>query len=77
MPIYNYRCDECGYALQVTAKMSDPPQTDCPECGVSALRRLVSKTGFRLKGGGWYDTGYASSRSSSSDPVSSGSSTDE
>ena len=61
MPIYNYKCDDCGQILQVNAKMSDPPQKDCPECGASALKKMVSKTGFRLKGGGWYDTGYASS----------------
>ena len=64
MPIYNYKCDQCGAAFKVTAKMSDPPQKVCPECGASALRKLVSKTGFRLKGGGWYDTGYASSSTS-------------
>ena len=76
MPIYNYRCDECGHTLTVTAKISDPPKTDCPECGASALRRLVSKTAFRLKGGGWYDTGYASTSNSSDAPPSGGSSDD-
>ena len=66
MPIYNYGCQTCEYQFKVTAKMSDPVLVTCPQCGQDSLRKLVSKTGFRLKGGGWYDTGYASTGSSSS-----------
>ena len=38
--------------------MSDAPLTDCPACRQPRLRRLVSAAGFRLKGGGWYETDF-------------------
>jgi putative FmdB family regulatory protein len=58
MPIYEYRCDDCGHELEAMQKMSDEPLTDCPECGKPALKKLISATGFRLKGGGWYETDF-------------------
>ena len=58
MPIYEYRCDACGHELEKIQRMSDEPLTDCPGCGEDELRRLVSAAGFRLKGGGWYETDF-------------------
>ena len=60
MPIYEYRCAGCGYEMDKLQKISDPPLTDCPACGRSALQKLVSAAGFRLKGGGWYETDFKS-----------------
>ena len=58
MPIYEYRCRSCGHELEKMQRMSDTPLTDCPACGEAELRRLVSAAGFRLKGGGWYETDF-------------------
>jgi putative FmdB family regulatory protein len=58
MPIYEYRCNACGHELEKIQRMSDEPLTDCPDCGEHRLRRLVSAPGFRLKGGGWYETDF-------------------
>jgi len=58
MPIYEYQCDNCHATLEKLQKLSDAPLTDCPECGKSALRKLISAPGFRLKGGGWYETDF-------------------
>jgi len=58
MPIYEYQCQACGCELEKIQRMSDEPLTDCPECGAPELRRLVSAAGFRLKGGGWYETDF-------------------
>lgn len=58
MPIYEYQCTECGHELESLQKMSDDPLTDCPECGKSSLQKLISAAGFRLKGGGWYETDF-------------------
>lgn len=58
MPIYPYRCDACGKASEVWAKMSDPPPEACPKCGGGPLHRAVARTAFHLKGGGWYAQGY-------------------
>jgi len=60
MPIYEYACKKCGHVFDVLQKMSDPPLTDCPECGAAELRKLVSAPSFRLKGGGWYETDFKS-----------------
>jgi len=58
MPIYEYQCRECSHRLEKLQKMSDAPLTLCPECGKAALSKLVSAAGFRLKGGGWYETDF-------------------
>lgn len=60
MPIYEYECRTCGYHLEALQKLSEAPLTQCPHCGKSALRKLVSAAGFRLKGGGWYETDFKS-----------------
>jgi putative FmdB family regulatory protein len=58
MPIYEYRCGECGHELEKIQKFSDAPLSDCPACGKPALTKLISAAGFRLKGGGWYETDF-------------------
>ena len=58
MPIYEYRCKECGFQNEYLQRMSDAPLTDCPECGKSSFTKLVSAAGFQLKGTGWYATDF-------------------
>lgn len=58
MPIYEYRCQACGHELEKLQKLSDAPLVDCPACGQAALTKLISAAGFRLKGGGWYETDF-------------------
>ena len=58
MPIYEYRCEACGHALEALQKMSDAPLTECPHCGAPALKKQVSAAGFQLKGSGWYVTDF-------------------
>jgi len=58
MPIYEYQCQECGHELEAIQKMSDDPLTECPECGKPALKKMISAAGFRLSGGGWYETDF-------------------
>jgi putative FmdB family regulatory protein len=58
MPIYAYRCDECGFAKDVLQKMSDPVLTVCPSCGKSSFKKQVTAAGFQLKGTGWYVTDF-------------------
>jgi len=62
MPIYEYRCDSCGHALDALQRVNDAPLTDCPECGSPQLRRLMSAPRFRLKGSGWYETDFKSDK---------------
>jgi putative FmdB family regulatory protein len=58
MPIYEYRCQSCGEELEKLQRMSDDRLVDCPACGESSLKRLVSAAAFRLKGSGWYETDF-------------------
>ena len=58
MPIYAYRCAECGHAKDVLQKMSDPVLTQCPACGAQAFTKQVTAAGFQLKGSGWYVTDF-------------------
>lgn len=58
MPIYAYRCDDCGFAKDVLQKVSDPLLTDCPSCGKSTFKKQLTAAGFQLKGTGWYVTDF-------------------
>lgn len=58
MPIYEYKCDSCGHQFEKLQKISDEVIRVCPECGTESVRKLVSAPGFRLKGGGWYETDF-------------------
>src|SRR3954463_7280040 len=59
MPVYEYECKACGRDFEYQQRMSDPDKTTCEVCG-GALDRLISRTAFALKGGGWYKDLYAS-----------------
>ena len=61
MPIYEYRCLECGFQDEFLQKVSEPQLTVCPTCGKESFRKLVSAAGFQLKGSGWYATDFRNS----------------
>ncbi|MDA3902889.1 MAG: zinc ribbon domain-containing protein [Desulfuromusa sp.] len=62
MPLYEYKCEDCGLNFEVRQKFSDDPINTCNHCGGSA-KKLISQTAFALKGGGWYQQGYAGEKS--------------
>ncbi len=72
MPIYAYRCNECGYAKDVLQKMSDPVLTDCPSCGKPEFKKQVTAAGFQLKGSGWYATDFKGGSGGTSAPAAEG-----
>ena len=59
MPIYEYKCLECGSSLEKIQKISDEPLSVCEKCG-GKLEKQVSLSGFQFKGAGWYVTDYSS-----------------
>jgi putative FmdB family regulatory protein len=61
MPVYEYECQACHREFEYQQRMSDPEKTVCEACGGS-LERLISRTAFQLKGGGWYKDLYASTK---------------
>lgn len=58
MPIYEYRCPDCGHRFDTLQKFDDPPVTECPKCAASSVIKLVSAASFVLKGSGWYRDHY-------------------
>lgn len=60
MPIYDYACQKCGHEFEREQRIVDDPIKKCPACGALKAKRLISKTSFVLKGGGWYNDLYAS-----------------
>jgi putative FmdB family regulatory protein len=60
MPIYAYRCSDCGFQKDYLQKLSDPVLTDCPECGKATFAKQLTAAGFQLKGNGWYATDFKS-----------------
>lgn len=61
MPYYDYHCDECG-EFEIFQSIIEPVLLDCPKCNELGLKkpikRLISRSSFILKGGGWGNEGY-------------------
>lgn len=60
MPIYTYRCRNCGVQFDEQQKFSDPPLTRCPECSKKALYKVYQPVGIVFKGSGFYATDHRS-----------------
>lgn len=60
MPVYTYRCDNCGIQFDQTQKFTDPPLAKCPECGKKSLKKVYTPVGIVFKGSGFYATDHRS-----------------
>src|SRR3990167_2535644 len=58
MPIYEYQCHNCEHQFEKLESMSAEPCKTCPECGKNHVQRMISASGFHLKGEGWYVNDY-------------------
>ncbi|MEV3935464.1 zinc ribbon domain-containing protein [Glycomyces sp. NPDC049804] len=66
MPVYEYRCKECGYEFDKHQSFSEARLTDCPNCEAKgALRKVFGNVGVTFKGSGFYRTDSRSTDSSS------------
>lgn len=63
MPIYTYRCENCGTQFERRQSFTDEPLTVCPECNQSQLRKVITPAGIVFKGSGWYVTDHKSKSS--------------
>jgi putative FmdB family regulatory protein len=61
MPIYEYRCEQCGTHYEKRQSVSDAPLTTCEKCH-GRLEKQWSLSGFQFKGAGWYVTDYSSKK---------------
>lgn len=62
MPIYDYACKACGHEFEREQRIHDAPVRKCPKCKKLQAKRLISRTSFVLKGGGWFNDLYASGK---------------
>jgi len=60
MPIYTYRCENCGVQFDHHQKFSDAPLAICPECDKKALKKVIAPVGIVFKGSGFYATDHRS-----------------
>lgn len=74
MPLYEYKCEKCSHEFEVIQKFSDELLKECEKC-LGPVSKLMSKSSFALKGGGWYDEGYSgksNKKESKPEPASGG-----
>ncbi|HUB20609.1 MAG TPA: zinc ribbon domain-containing protein [Acidobacteriaceae bacterium] len=65
MPLYEYRCKDCGHQFEKIQSFSAPEEKECPVCH-GPVERLISAPAVQFKGSGWYVTDYASKSKSGS-----------
>jgi len=65
MPIYEYKCQQCGAHFEKRQSVSDEPLTTCEKCH-GKLEKQWSLSGFQFKGAGWYVTDYSGKKSETS-----------
>lgn len=58
MPLYEYRCKQCGHQFEKIQSFSAPEERECPVCK-GEVERLISAPAIQFKGAGWYVTDYA------------------
>jgi len=61
VPIYEYRCNECGHQFEVSQRMSDDPVSECEVCG-GAVQRVLFAPAIHFKGTGFHNTDYGTRR---------------
>ena len=60
MPIYEYKCAECKAISEFMVNLRDVDfKPSCKKCESKNVVRLISRSSFALKGGGWYKDGYS------------------
>src|SRR3954447_23006731 len=61
MPTYDYICNSCLHEFEAFESIKADPQTVCPECHESRLRRKIGAgAAILFKGSGFYQTDYRS-----------------
>lgn len=71
MPVYTYRCENCGVQFERHQSFTDAPLKTCPECRKKALKKVITPTKIIFKGSGFYATDHKSPSGDSSKTKSS------
>lgn len=51
MPVYDFRCEDCGNKFTLLCKISERDQVTCPHCQSKNIKQLITACGFQIKGG--------------------------
>jgi putative FmdB family regulatory protein len=62
LPLYAYRCTQCGHRFEKIQNFSAEPELICPQCN-GQLERPLTAPRLHFKGAGWYVNDYASKSS--------------
>jgi putative FmdB family regulatory protein len=67
MPIYEYKCEKCGFQFEQQQSVSDPDPSRCPSNGCRGkVARVFSPPAIVFKGKGWHVTDYGRGQKSKS-----------
>jgi putative FmdB family regulatory protein len=58
LPLYAYRCTECGHRFEKIQSFSSEPELVCPKCQ-GVLERPLTAPRLHFKGAGFYINDYA------------------
>jgi len=42
MPIFDFKCQECGHKFDLIISNADKDKAKCPQCGANNLKQLLS-----------------------------------
>lgn len=68
MPLYTYRCNNCGHQFDERQSFNDGPLKKCPNCGKQTLRKVYLPVGILFKGPGFYATDNRSASGANGQP---------
>jgi putative FmdB family regulatory protein len=68
MPLYAYRCTQCGHRFEKIQNFSAEPELVCPLCQ-GVLERPLTAPRLHFKGSGFYVNDYAGKSAATSESV--------
>jgi putative FmdB family regulatory protein len=51
MPIFDFKCGQCGHVSEILMSRTESQEIKCPECG-SSMEKLISSSSFLMKAAG-------------------------
>ena len=66
MPLYEYKCLNCGRKTEKIENVSGPHLKKCPHCG-GKVESVITAPAIQFKGAGWYVTDYGGKKTGGGD----------
>ena len=57
MPIYEYKCPDCGETFEALQSINDEPLDECKLCGGKSVKKIMSKSNWKMAVH-WWDDSY-------------------